>query len=82
MAGCSICKHESKGENEFPCCECVHNAKEHFEPYTNADRIRDMSDKEMARDLIDIIMEVCEDGVPTEEYFFAMAEIRSEGVRI
>ena len=38
-------------------------------PQSTADRIRSMSDEELARDLIDIIMEVCEDGVPCEEYF-------------
>ena len=47
MAGCSICKHENKGKHDFPCCECVHNAREHFEHKTNADRIRAMSDEEL-----------------------------------
>ena len=56
MAGCSICKHQGKGENEFPCCDCVHNAREHFEPYTNADRIRSMSDEELAEYLETLTM--------------------------
>lgn len=36
---------------------------------TNADRIRSMTDKEMSTDLIPLIMEVCEDGVPCNELF-------------
>ena len=36
---------------------------------TNAERIRSMSDSEMARDLLPMIEEVCEDGVPCEEWF-------------
>lgn len=57
MAGCSICKHQGKGEHEFPCCDCVHNAREHFEPYTNADRIRSMSDEELADENLYFISE-------------------------
>ncbi len=35
---------------------------------TNADRIRAMSDEEMAKDLIPMAEELCEDGVPCEEF--------------
>lgn len=37
--------------------------------FTNADYIRAMSDKQMARELIPLIMDVCEDGVPADDYF-------------
>ena len=39
-----------------------------FSNKTNADRIRAMSDEQMAKDLINMIMELCEDGVPCEEF--------------
>lgn len=35
---------------------------------SNADRIRTMSDKDMATELINIIFDLCEDGVPREDY--------------
>lgn len=42
---------------------------EEYKPRTNAERIRSMSDSEMARDLLPMIEEVCEDGVPCEMWF-------------
>ena len=39
------------------------------EVFTNADYIRAMSDKQMTRELIPLIMDVCEDGVPGDYYF-------------
>ena len=54
--------------------DCVHRG-EHREkeckgyiPKTNADRIRAMSDEELATDLIDMFQEICEDGVPSKEW--------------
>ena len=35
---------------------------------TNADRIRAMTDKEMATDLLYMFEEICEDGVPGEDW--------------
>ena len=66
---CDKCKFSSKAPTEEPCNNCIHNAMDNFKPKSNADRIRNMSDVQMSRELIDIIMEVCEDGVPCEEYF-------------
>ena len=37
-------------------------------PMTNADRIRDMSDEEMATELLPLFEELCEDGVPSKDY--------------
>jgi hypothetical protein len=51
MAGfesCNKCKFDSKSSHEFPCCECIHNAREHFSPHTNYTFIRNMSTEEMA----------------------------------
>ena len=42
----------------------LYNAK----PQTNADRIRAMSDEELATDLLDMFEEICEDGVPCKEW--------------
>ena len=48
-AGCNNCKYDSKESNEFPCVECSHNrVVDYYEPKTNADRIRNMSDEELA----------------------------------
>ena len=41
---------------------------------SNADRIRAMSDEQMAKELIEMIMELCEDGVPC--YDFALEWFR------
>lgn len=35
---------------------------------SNANRIRAMSDEDMATELINIIFDLCEDGVPGEDY--------------
>ena len=46
---CNKCKYDSKESNEFPCVECSHNrVVDYYEPQTNADRIRNMSDEELA----------------------------------
>ena len=47
--GCNNCKFDSKESNEFPCVECSHNrVVDYYEPKTNADRIRNMTDEELA----------------------------------
>ena len=38
------------------------------QPMTNADRIRAMTDNEMATDLLDMFEEICEDGIPCTEW--------------
>lgn len=45
---CDKCRYSSKSENEYPCNKCVHSATDKFEPKTNADKIRAMSDEELA----------------------------------
>ena len=47
---------------------------------TNADAIRAMTDRELATDLIPMIMEVCEDGVPCEELFLQWLQSEVEKV--
>lgn len=48
--GCDKCKYDSKRTDEYQCNECIHGAslKEHYKPMTNAERIRNMSDEELA----------------------------------
>lgn len=46
--GCVGCKYEHLTEHEEPCNRCKQNAADEFKPMTNADRIRQMSDEELA----------------------------------
>ena len=46
---------------------CVLGPCSHETP-SNADRIRAMSDEELATDLLDMFEEICEDGVPCKEW--------------
>ena len=54
MGSCERCKYQNKQEHEEPCAGCTHNAKDNFKPLTNADRIRSMTDEELAEWLRDI----------------------------
>lgn len=46
--GCDKCQHNGKGLKEYPCNTCIYNAIDHYKPMTNADRIRNMTDEELA----------------------------------
>lgn len=46
--GCKGCKHESESEDSKYCSKCTQNATDKYEPMTNADRIRNMTDEELA----------------------------------
>lgn len=50
---CDKCKHVNKSPNEYPCACCTDKG-EHFQPMTNADRIRNMTDEELADFLEDV----------------------------
>lgn len=45
--GCSGCKYEHLKGSEKPCCDCANMYMDKYEPITNADRIRNMSDEEL-----------------------------------
>lgn len=45
--GCSGCKYEHLKGSEKPCCDCANMHMDKYEPITNADRIRNMSDEEL-----------------------------------
>lgn len=50
MLRCEKCKHRDVSAKKYPCSECDFNVNDLFEPMhqTNADRIRSMSDEELA----------------------------------
>lgn len=55
--GCDNCKHDNTRTYEFPCNACIHNkiaSLDHWKPMTNADRIRNMSDEELAEFLVKV----------------------------
>lgn len=56
--GCDKCKSVGKDRTEFPCSRCIHNAIDHYKPMTNADRIRNMTDEELA-EFIDRLTSTC-----------------------
>lgn len=49
--GCSGCKYEHLKGSEKPCCDCANMHMDKYEPITNADRIRNMSDEELAESI-------------------------------
>ena len=49
---CDKCKYNEKSETEYPCNQCVHNATDKFKLMTRADKIRSMSDEELAEFLL------------------------------
>lgn len=53
---CEKCKYRYKSDCEYPCERCVHGCvvKEYYEPMTNADKIRDSNDEELAEFLCNV----------------------------
>lgn len=75
MSYCGECYYQGKKLKPCSTCWCGSEAKTEC---TNADRIRSMTDKEMSTDLITLIMEVCEDGIPCEELFLEWLQSEAE----
>lgn len=50
------------------CAELRAKAGIESDPKTNADRIRNMSDEQMATELLPMFEELCESGVPSPDY--------------
>ena len=63
---CNRCKNELKDSKEIPCNECG-NEREGYEPKTNADAIRNMSDEELAKRIFleFDVKDVCRFCIPT-----------------
>ena len=85
MAICETCDYANRPPYKSPCSECDKTmgspfcCYEHEEKPTNADRIRAMSDEEMATDLLDIFEEICEDGIPCREWMLKWLKQPAEG---
>lgn len=76
MNGCNNCAKRRDIEKECPWGGTYHHHGESgekigicnaYKKETNADRIRAMSDEELAKNLIPMLIELCEDGVPCNE---------------
>ena len=48
VKSCETCAYIGKSENDYPCNKCTRNASDKWKPMTNADKIRSMSDEELA----------------------------------
>lgn len=46
---CKTYKYRYKDESEEPCAHCTKNAVDNYEPMTNGDYIRSLSDTELAQ---------------------------------
>lgn len=44
---CDSCKNASTSPTYYPCCDCDSDRNK-YQPMTNADRIRNMTDEELA----------------------------------
>lgn len=60
------CKLGTKGCFEDGRCHALGNCENKI--VTNADRIRSMTDEELATELLPMFEELCEDGIPSPEY--------------
>lgn len=50
--GCVGCKYENENPDSKYCMGCKQNAIDKYAPMTNADKIRNMSDEELAEFLV------------------------------
>lgn len=48
---CATCKQSCKADGWVVCANCIHDSsrKDRYEPLTNGDRIRNMTDEELAK---------------------------------
>lgn len=46
---CKTCKYRYRDESEEPCAHCTKNAVDNYEPMTNGDYIRSLSDADLAQ---------------------------------
>lgn len=47
--GCENCKYRGMDETQEPCAHCTKNAVDNYEPMTNGDYIRSLSDADLAQ---------------------------------
>jgi hypothetical protein len=55
---CASCKYRIAPDGRAACDGCIHDEglKDRYEPMTNADRIRNMTDEELAEALADFVV--------------------------
>ena len=77
--GCKGCAYVSRGEHEIPCVKCAQNASDNYKRMTNADRIRSMSDEELA-DFIEMkqFFALANNGTDGEEYTLKWLQSEAE----
>lgn len=46
---CETCKYQSRYKTDEPCAQCTKNATDNYEPMTNGDYIRSLSDVDLAQ---------------------------------
>ena len=80
--GCKGCAYVSRGEHEAPCAKCAQNASDNYKRMTNADRIRSMSDEELA-DFIEMkqFFALANNGTDGEEYTLKWLQSEAEEIR-
>ena len=49
VENCKTCKYRYRDESEEPCAHCTRNAVDNYEPMTNGDYIRSLSDEKLAQ---------------------------------
>lgn len=49
--GCENCKYRAMDETQEPCAHCTKKAVDNYEPMTNGDYVRSLSDTELAQTL-------------------------------
>ena len=47
-ASCESCKYVNNEKNQEPCINCKRNAEDHYEPMTNGDYIRSLSNTDLS----------------------------------
>lgn len=45
---CDTCKYKMSDSNAMPCIRCIHQSLDRYETETNGDKIRRMTDEELA----------------------------------
>ena len=61
--GCSTCGNIGTSKHEYPCNECTQNrSTDKYRPMTNADRIRNADDNELAEFLVNLQKNAIESG--------------------
>lgn len=65
MADCKKCEYSGRATYDWPCSTCHNGSKfEANTPPTNADRIRAMSDEELAKEIAWLVVEAFDQVVP------------------